>query len=231
MLWPGLLFVALAFLLGAVPFGVVVARRAGSTCARSARATSAPPTARAMGKKLGVLVLVLDVLKGFAPTLAVRLLLPPADPRFDLWIGATMVAAVLGHVFTPFLRFRGGKGVATGLGVMLAACPLAGLIGGAVYAGLYAAFRISSLGSLAGSLAAPLAMLLLGQPRPRWLAGLAVFRHHPLQAPRQHPPPGAPRGGQALARRPDHETRRLQLSWGATRAGAPRAPGLKTSPG
>ena len=184
MLWPGLLFVALAFLLGAVPFGVVVARARGVNLREIGSGNiGATNAARAMGKKLGVLVLVLDVLTGFAPTLAVRLLLPPADPRFDLWIGATMVAAVLGHVFTPFLRFRGGKGVATGLGVMLAACPLAGLIGGAVYAGLYAAFRISSLGSLAGSLAAPLAMLLLGQPRPRWLAGLAVFviilcKHH-----------------------------------------------------
>jgi glycerol-3-phosphate acyltransferase PlsY len=94
-----------------------------------------------------------------------------------------MAAAVLGHIFTPFLRFRGGKGVASGLGVVLAVCPLAGLIGAGLYAGTYALFRISSLGSLLGSLAAPVAMLLLGQPRPHWLAGFGVSllilaKHH-----------------------------------------------------
>jgi acyl phosphate:glycerol-3-phosphate acyltransferase len=173
---PGWLFVALAFVLGAVPFGVVVARARGVNLREVGSGNiGATNAARAMGKKLGALVLLLDVLKGLGPTLAARLLLSPTDPHLDGWIGGTMVAAVLGHVFTPFLRFRGGKGVATGLGVVLAACPLAGLIGAVVYAGMYAAFRISSLGSLAGSLAAPIAMLLLGYPRPQWLAGLAVF--------------------------------------------------------
>jgi acyl phosphate:glycerol-3-phosphate acyltransferase len=181
---PGWLFVALAFVLGAIPFGVVVARARGVNLREVGSGNiGATNAARALGKKLGALVLLLDVIKGVAPTLAARLLLSPADPCLDGWIGGTMVAAVLGHVFTPLLHFRGGKGVATGLGVVLAACPLAGLIGALVYAGLYAAFRISSVGSLAGALAAPLAMLLLGYPRPQWLAGLAVFvivlcKHH-----------------------------------------------------
>jgi len=175
MHWLGLLLVGLAFVSGAVPYGLIISRARGVDLrAVGSGNIGATNAARALGKKLGALVLLLDLLKGLVPTLLTRLLLPASDPLLDVWIGATMVAAVLGHVFTPFLRGRGGKGVATGFGAILASSPLAGLVGAAVYAGLYACFRISSLGSLAGSLVAPLVMLLLGEPRPRWLAALLV---------------------------------------------------------
>lgn len=183
MLWLGLLMAALAFLSGAVPYGLLLSRARGVDLRQVGSGNiGATNAARALGKKLGLVVLLLDILKGLIPTLVARAVLP-ATNEGQLWVAITMLAAVVGHVFTPFLGFRGGKGVATGLGVMLAASPLAALAGAGLYAGLYAAFRISSLGSLSGTLLAPVAMFMLGTPRPQCLASLVVAliiiaKHH-----------------------------------------------------
>jgi glycerol-3-phosphate acyltransferase PlsY len=171
----GLLFVVLAFLAGAVPFGPIVARLRGVDL-RSVGSGNIGATnvARALGKRLALVVLLLDVAKGLGPTLAARLALPAGAEAASWIVGGAMLAAVLGHVFSPFLRFRGGKGVATALGVYLAASPLTGAIGLALYLALYAALRLSSLGSLAGSLAAAASLFLLGAPPPYCLAGVAI---------------------------------------------------------
>jgi glycerol-3-phosphate acyltransferase PlsY len=142
-----------AYLLGSIPTGVILARAKGIDLTTVGSGNiGATNAARALGRGLGALVLLGDAGKGFGAAIAARLVL--ADER---WIGFAGLAAVLGHVFPVWLRFRGGKGVATTLGVVLALVPWAGAAGAAAYALVYAKTRISSVGSLAGALVAALA--------------------------------------------------------------------------
>jgi glycerol-3-phosphate acyltransferase PlsY len=138
-----------AYLCGSVPFGLLVARAVTGEDVRNVGSGNIGATnvARAAGRWAAILTLVLDALKGFLPVwLAARW--PEAPPPM-LGPGCAF-AAVLGHCFPVWLRFRGGKGVATGLGVSLALAPWAALAGAGVWLLLYALFHISSVGSLAG---------------------------------------------------------------------------------
>jgi glycerol-3-phosphate acyltransferase PlsY len=148
-----ILFPVVGYLLGSIPFGVVMARARGidlrTVGSGNIGATNA---ARALGKKLGAVVLLLDALKGFAPVLAARLVLARA-PHADCLVATTALLAFVGHLFPVYLKFRGGKGVATALGVFLALSPLAALGAFVVYAVVYAVTRISSLGSLLAAVA------------------------------------------------------------------------------
>jgi glycerol-3-phosphate acyltransferase PlsY len=115
-----------AYLLGSIPSGLLIGLARGVDIREhGSRNIGATNAGRVLGRKWGYLCLVLDVLKGFVPTLAAALVLveKPADPAMLLqWI-AVGVAAVLGHVFPVYLRFRGGKGVATTIGVALGIFP------------------------------------------------------------------------------------------------------------
>src|SRR5688500_11562142 len=111
-----------SYLAGSIPFGLVVARARGVDIrAVGSKNIGATNVARALGKKLGALVLFLDALKGLLPTLVARHALHLDDNLVAL-VG---LAAILGHVFPVWLRFRGGKGVATALGVFAALTPVA----------------------------------------------------------------------------------------------------------
>jgi glycerol-3-phosphate acyltransferase PlsY len=128
---------------------------------------------RVAGKKLGAGVLLLDALKGFIPVLVTQRLLPGAE---GLHV-AVALATVTGHVFPVWLRFRGGKGVATALGVLVALEPIAAGLGLLVYAAVFAVFRVSAAGSLLGALTAMGTAFMTGRPRPyAWMtAALFVF--------------------------------------------------------
>jgi glycerol-3-phosphate acyltransferase PlsY len=161
------LLVLAAYLAGSVPFGLLVGRLRGvDVRAHGSGNIGATNVARALGKGWGVLVLLLDLAKGWAPLWLAQSLLAADLPSRPWWIGATLLAAVLGHVFSVFLRFRGGKGVATALGVTLAVCPWAALVGSGGYLVLYLTTRISSLGSLGGTAAAVGASWLFAVPAP-----------------------------------------------------------------
>jgi glycerol-3-phosphate acyltransferase PlsY len=149
----GLLLTALAYLSGSVPYGLVLARAVAGVDVRRVGSGNIGATnaARVGGRRLGVLVLLLDVLKAVLPLLLARAVLDGAPGR-EGWITAVALAAFLGHLFPVWLRFRGGKGVATGLGVFLVLAPWAALGGAAAYAIVYGLTRTSSLGSLAGTL-------------------------------------------------------------------------------
>jgi len=103
--------------------------------------------------------------------------------RPDPWVAGVALAAFAGHLFPVWLRFRGGKGVATGLGIFLVLSPWAALIGLAAYAAVYAITRLSSLGSLAGTAVCCLGTLARHGPRSpvSWtalmVALLVVWRH------------------------------------------------------
>lgn len=162
VVWP-----ALGFACGAIPFGVVVARRVGIDIqTRGSGNIGATNVARVVGVVPGLIVLALDAGKGALP-LAAALRWSGA-----LWIAlATGAAAILGHCFSPLLGFRGGKGVATAFGVFLVLAPSVAAVAVAVFALVFAVTRVPALGSLAGS--ATIAAVLLWQ-REDAVACLAI---------------------------------------------------------
>ena len=145
-LLPGLCLCLGAYLAGSIPFGVLVARAKGVDLRQVGSGNiGATNVARALGKGWAIAVLIGDAAKGFVPVWLGRRLGGPAAA-----VALAGLSAIVGHMFTLFLRGRGGKGVATSLGVALALSPLAALIGFGVYLLLFAVTRLSSLGSLLG---------------------------------------------------------------------------------
>jgi glycerol-3-phosphate acyltransferase PlsY len=171
-----------AYLLGAVPFGLLIGLARGVDIRlQGSRNIGATNAGRVLGRKWGYLSLLLDVLKGFVPTLTACLLLvgPRPDPREQLAVLAVALAAVLGHVFPIYLRFRGGKGVATTVGVALGVWPhftLAMLAALAVYALLRFTTGMVSLGSLAIATTFPIAVYVVTR-----VQGYTLAEHWPLQ--------------------------------------------------
>ena len=150
------------YLAGSVPFGVLLTRWLTGTDPREAGSGNIGATnvARVAGKKLGVVVLLLDAGKGALPV-GVATFVAPGEP----WVHAAVgLAAFLGHVFPPWLRFKGGKGVATALGVLVVLLPLSALFGFLVFAAIFAALRVSSIGSLAGATVAVASSFFLHRP-------------------------------------------------------------------
>ena len=140
------LLCAAAYVAGSIPFGMLLARAKGIDLRQVGSGNiGATNVARAMGKGWAVAVLAADAAKGFVPVwLGRRFGLPPKV------IAAAGGAAIVGHMFTLFLRGRGGKGVATSLGVALALSPIAAAVGFGAYVVVFATTRLSSLGSLLG---------------------------------------------------------------------------------
>jgi len=147
----GLAALALGYLLGAVPFGVLLTRLAGLGDVRRIGSGNIGATnvLRTGSKPLALATLLLDGGKGAAAVLLGRMISPDAAALAGL-------GAFLGHLFPLWLRFHGGKGVATFLGVMLALAPVAGLLCALTWLLIAVLFRISSLAALAAALAAPL---------------------------------------------------------------------------
>jgi glycerol-3-phosphate acyltransferase PlsY len=168
-----------AFVLGSFPTGVLIARACQVDLRKVGSGNvGATNVGRALGRRWAVVVLLVDALKGFLPVfVGQRLQVPP------LVIAVTGLAAVVGHMFSVFLKGRGGKGVATSLGAALALDPLIALAAAGVYAILFAALRISSVGSLAAVSAFPLLLWLHGdRERAHFLfagvvAVLVIVRH------------------------------------------------------
>ena len=156
------LLIAAGYFSGSIPFGLLLTRAFAGKDVRSEGSGNIGATnvARVAGKKLGAVVLILDALKGALPVLAARWLLP-GEP---LWHDVVGLAAFFGHVFPVWLRFKGGKGVATALGVLVVLLPWAALAGFAVWAAILAIFRVSSIGSIAGAVVAVVVGFLVHRP-------------------------------------------------------------------
>jgi acyl phosphate:glycerol-3-phosphate acyltransferase len=172
-----------AYLLGAVPFGLLIGLARGVDIrTQGSRNIGATNAGRVLGRKWGYVCLILDVLKGFTPALvACRLLLQPhPDPRDQLLVLAVAVAAVLGHVFPVYLGFRGGKGVATTVGVALGIWPyytLAMAVALLAYAIARFTTGLVSFGSLTLAITFPVAVFTYNR-----VIGAALTDHWPLQA-------------------------------------------------
>ena len=172
------------YLAGSIPNGYLVGRFVLGVDVRQVGSGNIGGTnvARVGGKGWGVLVVALDALKAIVPVLVARRFFA-GTPRADLWVMVVAVAAFVGHLFPVWLGFRGGKGVATALGIFVVLAPWAALAGLAAYAIAYGITRISSVGSLTGTLVcAAGAFVAYGPGSPIAWAGVAlglliVLRH------------------------------------------------------
>lgn len=146
----------LAFLLGSIPFGYLVAKAKGVDILTAGSGNiGATNVLRVLGPGAGILVLLLDTLKGWLPAWSGAYFLNSNEA--SLWLG---LAAVLGHTFSPFLKFKGGKGVATTLGLVIGTTPIAAGIATVIFASVVASTRYVSLASILSGLSLPITAYL-----------------------------------------------------------------------
>jgi len=169
------------YLIAATPTGVVLARLMGGEDVRQKGSGNIGATNvyRVAGKLAGVLTLLGDTLKGFLPLLAFKTWLEPTPTQ----LGIASAVAIIGHCYPVYLKFKGGKGVATALGIFLVLSPKAVFFALLVFILTVAITRYISLGSVLAALSAPLLILLLNHPQPIFLAtlfiaALVIWRHN-----------------------------------------------------
>lgn len=164
------LLVGAAYACGSLPTGVWLARLAGVDVRRSGSGNiGATNVARTAGLRLGLLTLLGDLAKGLAPVLLARVLV--TDARALACVG---LAAFFGHIYSVFLRFSGGKGVATACGVFIGLAPLAVGVCVLVFAAIAFTTRYVSLASMAAAATLPVVTVVLHQPAPVSTAALIV---------------------------------------------------------
>ncbi|AHY47181.1 TIGR00023: acyl-phosphate glycerol 3-phosphate acyltransferase [Rubrobacter radiotolerans] len=178
MLTLAIVLILCGYLLGAIPSGVVVGRIYGVDVRSVGSGNIGTANVlRAAGKNAAALTMVGDMLKGVVPVLLARLLTENA------WVvAAVALAAVVGHCWPVFLRFRGGKGVATGAGTALALAPLVGLLMFGLWWLVALATRYTSLAALVVMAVSPFLFLFLGYPTAYVLyaivgGAVVVWRH------------------------------------------------------
>jgi acyl phosphate:glycerol-3-phosphate acyltransferase len=170
--------IALGFLAGSIPFGVLLARGKGVDIRQQGSGNiGATNVARVLGIGAGIIVLALDAAKGAGATA-----LAAHFCASDWALAATGFAAILGHCFSPFLRFKGGKGVATALGVFVVLSPALALVAVSVFLVVAGRTRVPALGSLFGVTSATVFAFATSAPTPvRLLAAattvLLVYTH------------------------------------------------------
>ncbi len=164
--------IVIAYLLGSIPFGYLIVRATQGADVRETGSggTGATNVSRRAGKSAGVFTLILDALKGAAAIAIAKLVLglplipgsdsPAANADVNWWVTAAAIAVIVGHIFPAWLRFRGGKGVATGVGVFLMLAPMAVGMAGLVFLAVVALTRYVSLGSILAAVAIPVFLLL-----------------------------------------------------------------------
>jgi len=146
----------ISYLLGSIPFGLVFSRLHGKDPRKYGSGNiGATNVSRVLGKKWGLITLACDLLKGLLPILVTTTLNLPS-----FYVALTGLMAVVGHCFPVYLAFKGGKGVATALGVYLALCPLAVGIGATVFFSVIYFTRIVSVSSLAAATSMPILISL-----------------------------------------------------------------------
>ena len=171
-----------SYLIGSIPFGLVLGKVAGvDVRAAGSGNIGATNVARLVGKKLGVLTLVCDALKAIVPMLAANWLLVDNGQR-ELWVALCGGAAFLGHLYPLYLKFKGGKGVATALGIFCYLTPVAAVIDSLIFVGVVYNWGYVSLGSLTAALMMPgLVWLLTGSVSNSLLAvaiGVLIWVKH-----------------------------------------------------
>ena len=168
------LVIIIAYLLGSIPFGYLIVRAIEGADIRQTGSggTGATNVSRRAGKVAGIATLLLDAAKGAAAVLIARQVLdvPTLDDMY-WWVAFAAVAVMLGHMFPVWLRFRGGKGVATGVGVFLVLAPVAVGFAAVVFLLIVWSTRYVSLGSIIAAATIPLFL---------WLQHLLIRPVEPL---------------------------------------------------
>lgn len=196
MLLPGAL-VALSYLAGSIPFSFLVARLVSGKDVRREGSGNVGATnvARTAGRAAGVVALLLDLAKGYAAVMIARWIVARPEWPFDagpspwqsreMWIALAGLIAVLGHMFPLWLRFEGGKGVATAAGVLLALDPRVFLGAILVFAIVVIASRMVSMASILTAAAIPLLFRFVAHDSPFWrtivsigIALAVILKHH-----------------------------------------------------
>jgi glycerol-3-phosphate acyltransferase PlsY len=191
-----IILITVSYLLGSIPFGLIIAAAHGKNL-RSVGSGNIGATnvSRALGKKWAWLCFALDVLKGLLPMLVARrfITFPATSQQLAIWL-VVGCAAIFGHIFPVYLKFKGGKGVATSLGVVLGLWPyytICGLVAFAVWALVLFVWRYVSLASIAAAVAFPVCLITAVTVLPDWhfntlwplfvvaviMPVLVVFRH------------------------------------------------------
>ena len=185
---PNIIFYILAYLVGSIPFGLLLAKKfAGvnvqESGSKSIGATNVlrvvKQTNPALAKKLGIATVLLDAIKG-AVVIAVAMMYGMSTET--LW--AIAVISVLGHCYSIYLSFEGGKGVATGLGVFLVLIPIPTIIGALVWAFCAKVLKVSSISSLLGLVAVVIAAIILNNGleiqsnAPMYIITFIIFYKH-----------------------------------------------------
>ena len=171
--------VFIAYLIGSIPFGLLISRAVGRVDIRQHGSGNigTANVLRIMGKRAAALTLVGDLLKGFLPVLAALLL-----GGSEFLVAGVGMAAVLGHNWSIYLRFTGGKGVATSFGVLVAMTPLPALFGLLVWIAVLLVFRYTSLAALTASVCIPAVIFLSSGFGPYFVfslvAALLIFIRH-----------------------------------------------------
>lgn len=147
------LVVIIAYLIGSIPFGylIVRAKEGGDVRQTGSGGTGATNVTRRAGRAAGVLTLILDALKG-----ALAIFVAQLVSNTDWFSAAAAIAVIVGHIFPIWLRFKGGKGVATGVGVFLMLDPIAVLCAGAIFLAAVLLTKYVSLGSILAAATIPL---------------------------------------------------------------------------
>lgn len=174
-----IIVVVVAYLLGSIPFGYLIVRGGGGGDIRETGSggTGATNVSRRAGKMAGVLTLLLDAAKG-----CIAVLIAKTVSGDDWVIAAAAIAALVGHIFPVWLGFRGGKGVATGVGIFLVLAPVALLCAGVVFVAIVMMTRYVSLGSITAAILTPVLVWWQSDSQPLLIAAVAgaaliVFAH------------------------------------------------------
>lgn len=174
----------LGFLAGSIPFGLLVAKAKGVDIRKHGSGNiGATNVFRVVGRPFGIAVFVLDFCKGLGPVLLAGIAAHPG-PGLGILTG---LAAILGHNYSPWVGFKGGKGIATSAGVLAGLFPLALVIGLAVWGILFKATRYVSVASMGAAAAIPITEISKAAVTGKWepyalvftvvIAALAIWRH------------------------------------------------------
>jgi glycerol-3-phosphate acyltransferase PlsY len=180
-----------SYLLGSIPFGYLAGRLAGIDIRNAgSKNVGATNVVRVLGKRYGYPVFALDVLKGFAAVKISMLMAPGRPPQWnspEIFGILAATSSVLGHIYPPWLHFKGGKGVATSAGALLALTPVPTLIGVVVWIIVFWFTRYVSLASILATVALPLVILMIRSSDEKseklliysslCVAALVVWRH------------------------------------------------------
>ena len=147
-----IIVVVIAYLLGSIPFGyLIVRRRIGADIRQTGSGgTGATNVSRRAGKTAGILTLLLDAAKG-----CVAVVIAQVVSGDDWMVAAAAIAALVGHIFPVWLGFRGGKGVATAVGIFAVLAPIALLCAGVIFLAIVVTTRYVSLGSIIAAVLVP----------------------------------------------------------------------------